>query len=163
VGLIKHKHLEAIFWEFLEMQARRIIRRDNGADSIRFSMDQVLPERDNRRNVELRLKLFLPLLGEYLWADNQYSGEARSRDQLADNQTCAYRFSESDIIGEKRDGKSAAEGDKIADLMAVGSQAVTPSIGGFEIFETFYNDGISQIPFKAGSINPVFLRRFLAA
>jgi hypothetical protein len=60
-------------------------------------------------------------VSEYLWADDQYLSEARSCDQLADDQTCAYRLAKANIVGEKRDGKSTAESDKIADLMPVRS------------------------------------------
>ena len=90
-------------------------------------VNQVVPDRNLRGDIELREQFLLPLWTKQFGADNENFGKTRAGNQLTDDQPGADCFAETDVVREQGDRQTATEGNEIGNLVVVGFYSVTPS------------------------------------
>src|SRR5262249_34683393 len=79
----------------------------------------------------------------------------RTHNQFAHDKAGADRFAEADIVGQQRDGETAAERDEIANLMPIRREAFPPTGRRLKVRGAFDDDRVRQIPFGASAIDGI--------
>src|SRR6185436_13756288 len=81
MGFVQHQHIEAVIGNLFQIRPRRMIGRDDGTYVVRFGGNKFASGDNLTEDIELRLKLVLPLRAEQFGSDNQDLGDAVSGDK----------------------------------------------------------------------------------
>src|SRR5262249_41235599 len=119
VRLIEDQHLKPIFREFLEIETRRVVGRDNGSRFTAVCVQQGTAGGAFSRDVKFRIQLFLPLRAEQLWANDECLRQATTADELTHDEPGADCLSEADIVGKQCDRQAPTKCDEVTDLVMI--------------------------------------------